>query len=106
MLKNRNVSAIQQYVGEYLKHEMKQRGITQEAFAELIHTDPRTVRRWWKGEGVPMDILETISRLFNVPVRDIFLEWEDVPSFLHQNIFYFYNEPDITCPVRYFFIDV
>ena len=89
MLEIRNAGSIEQYVGVYLKREMKRRKITQEQFAELVHADPRTIRHWWKGEGIPWHILDIIHEKFNIPYSDIFLEWEGVPSFLQQNIFTF-----------------
>ena len=38
--------------GAKLKNLLKERCITQEAFAELAYVDVRTTRRWLKGDGL------------------------------------------------------
>ena len=73
----------QQKIGNFLKTLRKEKGITQEQFAEMAHVSDRTVRRWVSGEIHSLDALSDIANALQVEVRDIFAE--DVPAyFLHR----------------------
>lgn len=70
---------ISQYVGGYLKRELRIRNTTQEQFAEQFGVDPRTVRRWISGGVHSLDVVAEIAEYLGVSVRDIFSDEEDVP---------------------------
>ena len=70
---------IYQYVGGYLKRELKRRNWSQAYFAEKVGVDDRTVRRWIS-EGVhSLDVTCEIADRLGVSVRDIFLDEDGVP---------------------------
>lgn len=58
-------------VGKNLKRIIKDRGLTQEKFAELKNVDPTTVRRWLKYGIDKLSTLEEIAKFFNISVSDI-----------------------------------
>ena len=78
----------------FLKHQLKQNGLTRAEFAEQFHCDERTVRRW---ESKGINSLETVEQMivfFHASVRDVFPVGEDVPDpFLYA--------PDRSCPFLY-----
>ena len=43
----------QQKIGEFLKELRKQKGLTQEQFAEIVNVSNRTVSRWENGNNLP-----------------------------------------------------
>ena len=57
--------------GKNLKRIIKERGLTQEQFAEQIHVDPTTLRRWLAHGIDKMSTIEEIIKIFNIDVWDI-----------------------------------
>ena len=58
--------------GKNLKRIIKEQGLTQEQFAELIHVDPTTLRRWLAHGIDKMSTIEEILKIFdNIGVWDI-----------------------------------
>ena len=52
----------QQKIGEFLKELRKQKGLTQEQFAEIVNVSNRTVSRWENGNNLPdLDIRELLN---------------------------------------------
>lgn len=59
--------------GERIRELRKNRGLTQEQFAELIEVEQKHVSRLELGKSFPtIERLEKISHALNVPLRDIF----------------------------------
>ena len=59
-------------IGQFLKLLRKEKGITQEQFAEIIGVSGRTVSRWETGANMPdLDILIEISDYYEVDLREI-----------------------------------
>lgn len=50
--------------GKNLKRIIKDHGLTQEQFAEKIHVDPTTLRRWLAHGIDKMSTIEEILRIF------------------------------------------
>lgn len=62
----------QQKIGAFLKQLRKQKGLTQEQFAEIVHVSNRTVSRWENGNNMPdLDILIQISDYYEVELREL-----------------------------------
>lgn len=62
----------QQKVGSFLKQLRKEKNITQEQFAEMMHVSRRTVSRWETGSNMPdLDILIEIADYYDVDLRDL-----------------------------------
>ena len=58
--------------GQFLKYLRKEKGITQEQFAEIIGVSGRTVSRWETGSNMPdLDILIQIADYYEVEIREI-----------------------------------
>lgn len=58
--------------GKNLKRIIKEHGLTQEQFAEQVHVDPTTLRRWLAHGIDKMSTIEEILRIFNdIGVYDI-----------------------------------
>ena len=58
--------------GQFLKRLRKEKGITQEQFAEIIGVSGRTVSRWETGVNMPdLDILIQIADYYEVELREI-----------------------------------
>lgn len=59
-------------IGRFLKQQRKEKGITQEQFAEIIGVSGRTVSRWETGSNMPdLDILIQIADYYEVEIREI-----------------------------------
>ncbi len=59
-------------VGQFLKQLRKEKGITQEEFAEKIGVSGRTVSRWETGSNMPdISLLVEIADFYDVDVREI-----------------------------------
>ena len=59
-------------VGQFLKQLRKEKGITQEEFAEKIGVSGRTVSRWETGSNMPdISLLVDIADFYDVDVREI-----------------------------------
>ncbi len=59
-------------VGQFLKQLRKEKGITQEEFAEKIGVSGRTVSRWVTGSNMPdISLLVDIADFYEVDVREI-----------------------------------
>lgn len=59
-------------IGKFLKALRKEKGITQEKFAEIIGVSARTVSRWETGSNMPdLDILIQIADYYEVEIREI-----------------------------------
>ena len=63
----------QKRIGRLLKELRKEKGITQEQFAEKFNVSSRTVSRWENGNNMPdLDILIEISDYYGIDLREIF----------------------------------
>ena len=59
-------------IGEFLKKLRKQKGLTQEQFAEIVNVSNRTVSRWENGYNLPdLDVLIEIADYYEVDLREI-----------------------------------
>ena len=62
----------QMKIGEFLKELRKEKGITQEQFAEQFHVSRRSVSRWETGSNLPdLDILVEIADYYEVDLREL-----------------------------------
>lgn len=62
----------QKLIGSFLKELRKDKGITQEQFAEILGVSGRTVSRWETGSNMPdLDILIQIADYYQVEIREI-----------------------------------
>lgn len=62
----------QQKVGAFLKELRKEKGMTQEQFAEIVNVSTRTISRWENGNNMPdLDILIEISDYYHVDLREL-----------------------------------
>lgn len=62
----------QQKIGQFLKLLRKEKGLTQEQFAEIVNVSNRTVSRWENGNNMPdLDILIKISDFYEVELREL-----------------------------------
>jgi len=62
----------QKKIGLFLKKLRKEKGITQEAFAETLNISGRTVSRWETGNNLPdISLLVAIADFYEVDVREI-----------------------------------
>ncbi len=58
--------------GQFLKYLRKEKGITQEKFAERMGVSGRTVSRWETGSNMPdLDVLIQIADYYEVEIREI-----------------------------------
>ena len=62
----------QKVVGSFLKELRKEKGITQEQFAEIMEVSARTVSRWETGSNMPdLEVLILIADYYGVELREI-----------------------------------
>lgn len=62
----------QKKIGTFLKELRKEKGITQEQFAEHLGTSGRTVSRWETGNNMPdISLLVEIAEFFDVSIPEI-----------------------------------
>ena len=62
----------QKVVGSFLKELRKEKGITQEQFAEIMEVSARTVSRWETGSNMPdIEVLILIADYYEVEIREI-----------------------------------
>ena len=62
----------QKKIGGFLKRLRKEKGITQEEFAEKLNISSRTVSRWETGSNMPdISLLVEISEFFDVSIPEI-----------------------------------
>lgn len=62
----------QKAIGGFLKKLRKEKGITQEQFAEIMGVSGRTVSRWETGSNMPdLDVLILIADYYEVELREI-----------------------------------
>lgn len=62
----------QKKIGSFLKELRKEKGITQEEFAENLSVSGRTVSRWETGTNMPdISLLVEISEFFDVSIPEI-----------------------------------
>ncbi|NCB93019.1 MAG: XRE family transcriptional regulator [Clostridia bacterium] len=62
----------QQKIGAFLKELRKQKGLTQEQFAEIVNVSNRTVSRWENGNNMPdLDILIQMSDYYEIELREL-----------------------------------
>ena len=62
----------QKKVGAFMKGLRKEKGITQETFAEILGVTSRTISRWETGSNMPdLDILIQIADYYDVEIREI-----------------------------------
>ena len=62
----------QKKIGAFMKGLRKEKGITQEALAEILGVTGRTVSRWETGSNMPdLDILIQIADYYNVEIKEI-----------------------------------
>jgi len=59
-------------LGNFLKELRKEKGLTQEQFAEQFYVSSRTVSRWETGNNVPdLDILIDLADFYSVDIREL-----------------------------------
>ena len=62
----------QKKIGKFLKGLRKEKGITQEEFAEMLNVSGRTVSRWETGTNMPdISLLVDIAEIFDVSIPEI-----------------------------------
>ena len=62
----------QKAVGSFLKELRKEKGITQEQFAEIMEVSAKTVSRWETGSNMPdLEVLILIADYYEVELREI-----------------------------------
>lgn len=62
----------QKKIGSFLKKLRKEKGITQEQFAEFLNISARTVSRWETGNNIPdISLLVEIAEFFDVSIPEI-----------------------------------
>ena len=62
----------QKKIGSFLKELRKEKGITQEEFAEKLNVSGRTVSRWETGSNMPdISLLIEIAEFFDVSIPEI-----------------------------------
>lgn len=62
----------QKKIGSFLKELRKEKGITQEEFAENLNVSGRTISRWETGVNMPdISLLVDIAEFFNVSIPEI-----------------------------------
>ncbi|MDE6233562.1 MAG: helix-turn-helix domain-containing protein [Lachnospiraceae bacterium] len=62
----------QKKVGAFMKGLRKEKGITQEALAEILGVTGRTISRWETGSNMPdLDILIQIADYYELEIREI-----------------------------------
>ncbi|MBR5317903.1 MAG: helix-turn-helix transcriptional regulator [Lachnospiraceae bacterium] len=62
----------QKKVGSFLKELRKEKGVTQERFAEILGISGRTVSRWETGSNMPdISLLVEIAEFFDVSIPEI-----------------------------------
>lgn len=62
----------QKKIGSLLKELRKEKGLTQEQFAEIVNVSSRTVSRWENGNNMPdLDILIQISDYYGINLREL-----------------------------------
>ena len=62
----------QQKIGNFLKQLRKEKGLTQEQFAERFYISSRTVSRWETGSNMPdVDMLIELADFYEVDIREI-----------------------------------
>lgn len=73
-------------IGQFLKQLRKEKGITQEEFAEKIGVSGRTVSRWETGSNMPdISLLVDIADFYDVDVREI-IEGEKKSEMMNEEI--------------------
>ena len=76
----------QKKVGEFLKELRKEKGITQEKFAEHLNVSARSVSRWETGNNMPdIGLLVDIADYYDVDVREI-IEGEKKSEMMNEEI--------------------
>jgi transcriptional regulator with XRE-family HTH domain len=59
-------------MGCFLRELRKERGMTQEQFAETLNVSARTVSRWETGSNIPdLDTLIEIADFYSVDIREL-----------------------------------
>ena len=73
-------------IGSFLKQLRKEKGITQDEFAEKLGVSNRTVSRWETGSNVPdISLLVDIADFYDVDVREI-IEGEKKSELMNEEI--------------------
>lgn len=63
--------SLQAKAGKNLKRLIKEHGLTQNQFADMIGTDPANLRKWLSHGINQLSTLEEIAKIFNIDVKDI-----------------------------------
>ena len=59
-------------IGEFLKILRREKGLTQEQLAEILHVSGRTISRWETGTNMPdLSILIQMAEFYAVDVKEI-----------------------------------
>lgn len=62
----------QMKIGSFIKELRKEKGLTQEQFAEQFNVSRRTVSRWETGSNLPdLDILIEMADYYNIELREL-----------------------------------
>jgi transcriptional regulator with XRE-family HTH domain len=60
-----------------VKKKAQERSLTQKQVAKEMRVSLPTVKRWWSGKGVTLQVLERICMLLEMPLSELFLESEN-----------------------------
>lgn len=62
----------QQKIGSFLKQLRKEKNLTQEQLAEILHVSGRSVSRWETGSNLPdLSILVDLAEFYSVDIKEI-----------------------------------
>ena len=81
----------QKKVGSFLKELRKEKGITQEQFAEKLNVSGRSISRWETGNYMPpVEMLEMLSNLYGLTINELLsgqkLTTEEYKEMAEENI--------------------
>lgn len=63
----------QMKIGSFIKELRKEKGLTQEVFAEAMNTSRRTISRWETGTNMPdLDMIPEIAEFFDITINELF----------------------------------
>ena len=89
-----NTTLYSRRAGMFLGRMLKERGYTQERFAEEFGVSARHVRRWLRDGINSLDTVQQLQMFFGVRIKDIFFDEGDILD----HFFTFFSKADVTCP--------
>ena len=63
-----------QCIGKNIRKRRTERGLTQEKLSESLHTEPRTIRRHEKGQGLSFDWLPAYADVLKCSTAELMFE--------------------------------